>query len=736
VSKTTAIGVEETDSAAETPGEVALPDMSLIPALLGRHRSLIKLRYDFPVVLVAGDSTRQIQSLKSVINDLLQRTAPQGIPGERMRRDLMRLEAEIRRTVADGTRGRLSELWERAARDLLERADKAERELVEDHLRRAREALEVDGELIDCDAETPGRISTHIWRQAESIRARTALNRISQLRLRLGQILEADFINSEEGHAPGHLKAMIGPAYEESFDFSKLSKVLNKALPRSGLPEARRQRIDRTLEVMRTQKFFPTINVVDDSHEFVFKTITEALSAWEERLGEMVELVKAIQIAELEINNRYQESKYDSWFAQFDSSRLGNGDYALFPSYLVIMDEKRFSDAEKARLIEVLSSNKPFNIITRHRNLFAGAKSPNPTESNGWLSQLGPLAASLGTASVVQAASSSMYKVAGDLQEAISWGGPSLVSIYTGKSSNNSGLPPYLTAAVATQSRVFPTFTYLPGVGPEQADRFHVMANPQPESDWPVDRFSWHDNELQVSVVDLPFTPAEFLACDRSWSKYFARIPDSVSEETLCPLPEWLGLDKLARRRKRPFILMVDAENRVIRIMVRDKVLATLPRIQAAWRSLQELGGLGNSHARRLLDRERLIWEDAKQQEIDELRATLGAEPTTAVAPAEAPVAIESTASVETAAAPPSEEPWIETPRCTTCNECTNRNSRMFAYNGNKQAYIKDAAAGTYKDLVEAAEHCQVAIIHPGKPKNPDEAGLGDLVKRAEPFQK
>ena len=59
---------------------------------------------------------------------------------------------------------------------------------------------------------------------------------------------------------------------------------------------------------------------------------------------------------------------------------------------------------------------------------------------------------------------------------------------------------------------------------------------------------------------------------------------------------------------------------------------------------------------------------------------------------------------------------------------------RLFAYNENKQAYIADPDAGSYADLVRAAEKCQVCIIHPGKPRNPDEAGLEELAKRAKPF--
>jgi hypothetical protein len=52
-----------------------------------------------------------------------------------------------------------------------------------------------------------------------------------------------------------------------------------------------------------------------------------------------------------------------------------------------------------------------------------------------------------------------------------------------------------------------------------------------------------------------------------------------------------------------------------------------------------------------------------------------------------------------------------------------------------RQAYIKDPDAGTFAELVEAAESCQVSIIHPGRPRNWAEPGLEELIKRAEPFQ-
>jgi pyruvate-ferredoxin/flavodoxin oxidoreductase len=79
-------------------------------------------------------------------------------------------------------------------------------------------------------------------------------------------------------------------------------------------------------------------------------------------------------------------------------------------------------------------------------------------------------------------------------------------------------------------------------------------------------------------------------------------------------------------------------------------------------------------------------------------------------------------------------EPWIDSERCTTCNECTNLNRKMFAYNADKQAYVKDPTAGTFAQLVQAAEKCPVSAIHPGTPLNPKEKDLEKWLKRAQAF--
>jgi pyruvate-ferredoxin/flavodoxin oxidoreductase len=78
---------------------------------------------------------------------------------------------------------------------------------------------------------------------------------------------------------------------------------------------------------------------------------------------------------------------------------------------------------------------------------------------------------------------------------------------------------------------------------------------------------------------------------------------------------------------------------------------------------------------------------------------------------------------------------WIDTPECDGCEECIKINPKIFQFNADKQAEVLDPRAGSYQDIVRAAEKCTVSCIHPGTPWNAGEKDLDKLVKRAEAFQ-
>ena len=230
---------------------------------------------------------------------------------------------------------------------------------------------------------------------------------------------------------------------------------------------------------------------------------------------------------------------------------------------------------------------------------------------------------------------------------------------------------------------------------------------------------------------DLAFTLVDFVACDKRYAKHLARVPRSKWNGSMIAVDEALTRERRGLPDKIPSLRMVDADNVLQKVIVDERLIREARRCREMWHSLQELGGVHNSHADQLLAREKKAWEE-RMQEAAQTQAASVPVAAAAAAVASAPAAASAVVEQEPERSP--DEAYIETARCSSCNECTLLNDKMFAYDNNKQAYIADIKAGTFAQLVEAAENCQVSVIHPGKPRNPKEAGLEELLKRAEAF--
>ncbi len=717
------------------PGEHldAIEGLNLRPALFAGYRELTQLRYDFPLLLVAGRADAQIvQSLSGLIDGALAAVATGG-DAERMRKHVLRLEQEIRTLVAGGASGSFSELWAKAAGRLAKGADKS----FEDSLRRARAAIKADGELADCDAALPARLLRHAWSAVQKQKAEAFRKDLDRQMLKLSDILKSDHERSEAGRSAKHLKAAVGTGFGDAFDFDAMSNMLNKALPKDALPESRRRRIRDLLAVFGAQQFFPAAGAPAKKgaavkpYSFAFDSCSAALAAFRERMPKLVELARAIAIAELEIDGEYSEAKHDALFEQFGANGLDPQDFAPFPDYLVCVNAAKLLGEEQAQLMEILSSGLPIKVLLQLDDLLEESSVGEGSLTSGMRSrQIANMAMGLNEVYVLQSASSNLYHFRERMLHGLAYRGPALFSVYSGAKA--SGMPPYLMSAAAMESRAFPAFSYDPSAGANWASRFYLEANSQVELDWPIQGFAYEDEEHQRVSEDLAFTLVDFVAADRRYARHLARVPREKWNGSMIPVDEALTRERKGLPDKVPSVLMVDADNVLQKVIVDERLIREARRCREMWHSLQELGGVHNSHAEKLLARERKSWEERMQQQA-ETAAT--AAPATAQEAAVAPAApVEATAVAEPEPERSPDEAYIDTPRCATCNECTNINDKMFVYNDDKQAYIADINAGTYAQLVEAAENCQVAIIHPGKPRNPNEPGLEELLKRAEPF--
>jgi ferredoxin len=541
--------------------------------------------------------------------------------------------------------------------------------------------IKTDGDLADCDAALPRRFVEHAWSGVQAKKARRFRERAEKLALQLAGILAADFVHSDEGRSAEKLAAALASP-DDSIDARAMSRLLSKALPEHRLPESRRRRIQSLLSVIKGQRFFAG----EDSYAYVFEDCTAALHALNERRPRLVELGKAMAAAELETAGEYVEARHDPLFEVFGDVAL---DPELCPDYLVCVNAAELHARKNAGLQLLLASGMPVKVLVQHDDILE--RTPIQGLAFGTHARmLAGMALGLNNVYVVQSSASNLPRLAEKIVKGVQYRGVALFSVFSGAAGQSESLPPYLVAAAAMESRAFPAFTYDPSAGDDYAARFSLENNPQPEADWAQHEFAYEDAEHQRMSEMLAFTLTDFAACDRRYAGFFARIPQGQANG------------------QAPSLLMVDGENRLQKVIASEPVLRETQRCLDNWHHLQSL---------------------VQRKAAPAPAPAPVAEKPAAAAPASAPAAAE-----EVKKAPASDEPYIETPRCTTCEECMKINNKLFVYDANKQAYLADPKLGSYKDLVEAAENCQVSIIHPGKPLNPDEPGLDELLKRAEPF--
>jgi len=346
-------------------------------------------------------------------------------------------------------------------------------------------------------------------------------------------------------------------------------------------------------------------------------------------------------------------------------------------------------------------------------------------------------------------------------------------------------------AKLALESRAVPNLVFDPDQGTTFSECLDLAGNPAPDDTWTNHELLYFDDDDEERRMTLPVTTADWALSEARFQQHF-HIPGDDDE--LVSFHKYLELEEDERDDVTAFIYTVDNDKHLSKIAVSDDIVALAEERLNFWIQLKELAGVEVSENMRDAVGEGLIkeldaklktlkaeyerkitvlatqyplliarrmaegllsgsaddtvaqllekaenWEGPGLAEPDSLGSgTAPSADTSAKAAETGEVSSEATQVAEAAADEDDDdmgnEPYIDTIRCTSCDDCLKINEKVFVYNEEQQAYIGDASAGTFKQLVLAAEACPAECIHPGDPLNPKEKGLDKLIKRAEPF--
>jgi ferredoxin len=618
-------------------------------------------------------------------------------------------------------------------------------------------------------------------------------DRIDECVRALKELIEVEWAKSDESIEPKMARDSVGPA-GALFDPGALSAVMDHSRGSQILSQERRGRIEQALEILEswepdpvlvrfvqaTTLTNPWLNEADFCEQVTDSNpCARAMDIFDREAETLTAVFGALRIARLEIDGIYDAATHNPWFANFNWEAFSQDELSLVPSLIALESADHVAGDGMRSFSRLLSSGRPVQILIRvqaHNNPGAGADE-DPFQS--FRTELGYLGISHRQAAVDQSSAARHQHLLSGYLAALDATRTSLHLINTGLRHPSKLVPlnAWLVAGAAIESRAHPFFRINPEAGDYSALRMDFEGNPQPDLDWSVHPFHYRDENGNSVSVELAFTFADYALLIERLREHFRFIPPDCDSPALVPMQEYLAMEPEQAYQRVPFVWAVDGNALLHRVVVsRELALASLDRLNY-WRTLQEMAGVRNRYVdmaveqtqteeRQQAKEERERLQAAHAEELEKVRreaagdamqrltdVLLGMDlssgmpgafmPTAAGAARKAeapPVEAEPTAQEQPTAAAEEEdefsfdEPWIDTPLCTSCNDCLKVNPLLFVYNEEKQALLGDVGSATFAQLVEAAELCPAKCIHPGKPLNPDEPGLDDLIERAAPF--
>ncbi len=484
-----------------------------------------------------------------------------------------------------------------------------------------------------------------------------------------------------------------------------------------------------------------------------------AMGLFEGHMVKMAEGFKAIRMAELELEGKYNPKEHDPFFTMFDWRQFSEEEFLLCPPVVSIGGDGAMYDIGFQNLSRMMMSGMPIKVLVLDTQVYSNTGGQACT--SGFISQVADMTP-YGSAqhgkeeirkemSLIGMAHRTSYVLQGSISnithllegyiDGLNSRRPALFNIYSvcqpehGVGDDASELQ----SKMAVESRAYPLLRFDPDSGETWEECIDLEGNPALDDDWPVYSLTYKEEEGSEQKLELPFTFADFAVTEGRFRKQF-RIPpkETWDDENMIPLVEFLDLESDDREDLIPYIWTIGKKNELVRVVPSAELVASTEERRHFWRQLKSISGINEA-----VDADQIA-NTVRMEMIEKISSGLVAMTANGNASQLSAALAEgvagSTSSGLNGSTPAStdtgfEPVWIETSECTTCDECIDINPKIFSYDDQNLAYVLDPQGGSYKDIVRAAEKCTAGCIHPGTPFNSVEKGVDKLIKRAAKFQ-
>ena len=770
------------------------PAGGILPALLNPYRDASAIRYQYPLYLAPPDGTDQAMLAKPAAEHLFDslEELTLGENDARILKDnLPWIERYIRQKLQDPAPVDALTVFEAAAEAMQEQLglEKSSREQLAGDLDRLKAAIAPGGQFLGYGPHTSLHLMVHAIRHRNEHQREAFRQQVNKHIHGLSSLLDVEKAKAAETDKDGSDAAGAASHY---LDTGALSGMLGKRAHGSvDMPAERRARIEGALQVLQAWQDGPVlvkfVGELDDQALASLPALeivtsdnpcSTATEIFTRDAAKFAQLFAAARIAALEIEDKYTPAIHDSWFATFDWQAFSDEEMQLVTRVVALVSADYLAGDGLPSFSKLLGSRLPVHVLTWVRAYDNPAARPGEGPFDAYRFELAYFGVGHRQVVVAQSSAARHEDLLAGFLCALDSNRTSLHLINRGTQSKTEKplLEPWFVASAALESRAHPFLLVNPDAGDHAAQRVSFGGNPQADGDWPVEKLEYRSADGETTEMELAFTFADYALLMPALHEHFRLVPAGFDSPDLVTVDEYLKAENEAVDRTVPFVWGIDENGVLTRLVIsRALVFACRDRLNY-WRTLQELAGVQNFYVEEAIDRiieeqqaaieaERAQLQKEHEEELENVRSeaageamgqlvdvlmgadlsgmiTDGSQLATMPAPAADEPGDEPAAEPEPEPAAEEDaeeelsfdEPWLDTAQCTTCDDCMGVNKMMFAYNGDKQAFIKDPKAGPYADLVAAAEICPAKCIHPGKPLDPNEPGLEELIARAAPF--
>ncbi len=499
-----------------------------------------------------------------------------------------------------------------------------------------------------------------------------------------------------------------------------------------------------------------------------------AMGIFEGHMSKMAAGFKAIRLAEIELEGVQTAEKAEQELTYFTWQQFTDEEWELCPPVVSVGGDGAMYDIGFQNLSRAMMSGKPIKVVVLDTQVYSNTGGQACTA--GFIGQISDMApfgkvmqgkqetrkemGLIGMAHRTSYVMQSTIAYPNHMMEGFIRGlksrRPALFNLYTSCQPEHGIGDDQSThqAKLAVEARAYPLFRYDPSAGVQWHEAIDLEGNPAPDQDWPTYDLHYQEGGRE-KVMNLPLTFADFAVTEIRFRKHFRVAPPETWNDNMVPLHEFLESAAADREGKFPYIWSIDRQQRLSRLLVAGPMVTACEERRDFWKLLRGLARTDiHAPSRQTLEADvrrdvtRRIAQgiaawvtelggqvgDATNGQATNGQASLPSPlefvPGTESSPATPQNASPAASSTSVDADHAGLAPWIDSDRCTACDECIKINPKLFVYGPDKKARIKDPRGGPYSDLVKAAERCTAQVIHPGLPLDRSEKDLERWIAR------